>query len=185
MSATAPEQVAHRVGAESLRRVVFSEQEIAARVRTLGERIEAHYPDNEELMVLGLLKGSFIFMADLVRTIRRPLQLDFMVASSYGTGSVSSGEVRLLYDPDTSFRDQHLLIVEDIIDSGTTLRTLVPALRERGARSVEVCALLHKRLATLEPEVRWVGFDCPDEFVVGYGLDHAEDFRHLPFIGSL
>jgi hypoxanthine phosphoribosyltransferase len=177
--------MARNAGAESLRRVVVSEEEIRARVAALGAEITAYYPEGEDLLVLGLLKGSFIFMADLVRAIRRPLHLDFLVASSYGMESSSSGQVELRYDPDTSFRDRHVLVVEDIVDSGTTLRSLVPGLLERGPRSVEVCALLHKRLAAPEPEVRWVGFDCPDEFVVGYGLDHAENFRHLPFIGSL
>lgn len=185
MSVPAAEQAALRAGAATFRRVVYSREAIAARVEELGRSIAAYYSADEDLLVLGLLKGSFIFMADLVRTIHRPLQLDFLVASSYGKGSVTSGEVNLLYDPDASFRGKHLLVVEDIIDSGTTLRRLLPGLRERGPRSVEVCALLHKRLVTLEPEARWVGFDCPDEFVVGYGLDHAEDFRHLPFIGSL
>ncbi|TVP59048.1 MAG: hypoxanthine phosphoribosyltransferase [Gemmatimonadales bacterium] len=185
MSATAPEQVAHRAGANTFRHVVFSQHQIATRVAEMGAGISDHYPVAEPLLVLGLLKGSFIFMADLVRTIHRPLHLDFLVASSYGKATVSSGQVNLLYDPDTSFEGKHLLIVEDIIDSGNTLKQLLPDLRRRGAKSVEVCALLHKRLVALEPEARWVGFDCPDEFVVGYGLDHAEDFRHLPFIGSL
>jgi hypoxanthine phosphoribosyltransferase len=181
--------MARTLGAETFRRVVFSEAELAARVRTMGEGITRHYAPlasgGEKLLVLGLLKGSFIFLADLVRTIRLPLQVDFLVASSYGDDTVSSGEVQLLYDPETTFEGRHVLIVEDIIDSGTTLRRLLPLLEARGPRSLEVCALLHKRITTLEPEARWVGFDCPHEFVVGYGLDHAENFRHLPFIGSL
>lgn len=185
LPAQSPEQVARLLGAESFRRVVFSEDEISGRVRAMGAEITAHYPASEKLLVLGLLKGSFIFLADLVRQIHLPLQVDFLVASSYGDGTVSSGDVRLLYDPDTSFEGRHLLIVEDIIDSGTTLNRLLPILASRGPRSVEVCALLHKRLVTMDREARWVGFDCPPEFVVGYGLDHAENFRHLPFIGSL
>ncbi len=182
---SSPEGVARRLGAETFRRVVFSEEEIAARVRAMGRAITEHYPEGEKLLVLGLLKGSFIFLADLVRTIQLPLQVDFLVASSYGSDTVSSGEVRLLYDPDTSFEGRHVLIVEDIIDSGNTLNRLVPLLQARGPRSLEICTLLHKRLVTMDREARWVGFDCPREFVVGYGLDHAENFRHLPFIGSL
>jgi hypoxanthine phosphoribosyltransferase len=180
-----PERVARRMGAETFRRVVFSEAELEARTREMGAAITAHYPAGEKLLVLGLLKGSFIFLADLVRTIQLPLQVDFLVAASYGSDTVSSGDLRLLYDPETDFAGRHVLIVEDIIDSGNTLRRLVPLLGARGPRSLEICALLHKRLTTMEPEARWVGFDCPNEFVVGYGLDHAENFRHLPFIGSL
>ena len=185
MLGTNPESVARRMGAETFRRVVFSEEELDRRTRAMGEAITGHYPPDARLLVLGLLKGSFIFLADLVRTIHLPLQVDFLVASSYGSGTVSSGDVQLLYDPMASFEGRHVLVVEDIIDSGNTLQRLVPLLESRGPRSLEICALLHKRLTTTEPEARWVGFDCPDEFVVGYGLDHAENFRHLPFIGSL
>jgi len=185
MLGTTPESVARRMGAETFRRVVFSEEELGRRTRAMGEAITGHYPPDARLLVLGLLKGSFIFLADLVRTIHLPLQVDFLVASSYGAGTVSSGDVQLLYDPTASFEGRDVLIVEDIIDSGSTLRRLVPLLESRGPRSLEICALLHKRLTTMEPEARWIGFDCPDEFVVGYGLDHAENFRHLPFIGSL
>jgi hypoxanthine phosphoribosyltransferase len=176
---------ARQAGATTFREVVFAEDEIAARVRSMGAEISAHYPPEEKLLVLGLLKGSFIFLADLVRALHLPVQVDFLVASSYGSGTVSSGELRLLYDPSTDLSGRHVLVVEDIIDSGHTLRHLLPVLAARGPRSLEVCALLHKRITTLEPEARWVGFDCPDAFVVGYGLDHAENFRHLPFIGSL
>jgi hypoxanthine phosphoribosyltransferase len=125
-------------------------------------------------------------MSDLVRAIRRPHQVDFLVAASYGRGTTSSGQVRLLYDPATALAGRHLLLVEDIVDSGTTLNRLVRLLRERGPLSLEICALLHKRLAPrLELEPRFLGFDAPSRFLVGYGLDHAEDFRHLPFIASL
>ncbi len=180
-----PEWRARQAGATTFRDVVFAEDEIAARVRSMGAEISAFYPPGEKLLVLGLLKGSFIFLADLVRALHLPVQVDFLVASSYGSRTVSSGDLRLLYDPSTELADRHVLVVEDIIDSGHTLRYLLPMLEARGPRSLEVCALLHKRITTLEPEARWVGFDCPDAFVVGYGLDHAENFRHLPFIGSL
>ena len=108
-----------------------------------------------------------------------------MVASSYGDGMVSSGDVRLLYEPPSELEGRSVLLVEDIVDSGATLARLVPMLEERGAARVDVCALLHKRLPTVDVDVRWVGFDAPKSFLVGYGLDHAEDFRHLPYIASL
>jgi hypoxanthine phosphoribosyltransferase len=135
--------------------------------------------------VLGLLKGSFIFLADLVRRIQHPLQVDFLVASSYANSRKTSGEVDLLYDPEASLEGRSVILVEDIVDSGTTMNRLVPLLEGRGPRSLEVCALLHKRVVALDREPRWVGFDAPSEFLVGYGLDYGEDFRHLPFIGSL
>jgi hypoxanthine phosphoribosyltransferase len=164
---------------------VFSAEQIAARVQELGEEIDDHYPSGD-LLVLGLLKGSFIFMSDLVRNIPRPLQVDFLVAASYGTGTTTSGDVRLLYDPETQLRGKHILLAEDIVDSGNTLNRLVRLLEGREPRSLEICALLHKRIArSLELEPRFVGFDAPPLFLVGYGLDHAEDFRHLPYIASL
>lgn len=181
---TMPE-IAARVGSEPFRRVVYSAEVIAERVAELGEAITRHYDDDAGVLLLGLLKGSFIFMADLVRTIRLPLQVDFLVASSYGGGMESSGNVRLLYDPETDLAGRHVILVEDIVDSGTTLNRLIPLLETRKPRSLEICALLHKRLTTLEREPRWVGFDAPREFLVGYGLDHAENLRHLPFIASL
>ena len=182
--ATSPE-IANRQAGQKLSRTVFSEEEIQARVVEMAQEItEAHGPD-EDLLILGLLKGSFIFMADLVRNIHRPLQLDFLVASSYGNSTESSGEVRLLYDPEASLADRSVILVEDIVDSGTTLNRLIPLLEARGPRSLEICALLHKRVAVLDREPKWVGFDAPLEFLIGYGLDYSENFRHLPFIGSL
>lgn len=180
------EQVLRRTGGRRLERVVFSEEEIARRVREMGAEIADAYPDGEDLLVLGLLKGSFIFLSDLVREITRPLQVDFLVASSYGSGTTSSGEVRLLYDPEARIEDRHVLLVEDIVDSGTTINRLIPLFQERKPRSLELCALLHKHLASdLTKEPRWTGFDAPAEFLIGYGLDHSEDFRNLPFIASL
>ncbi|AHG90578.1 hypoxanthine phosphoribosyltransferase [Gemmatirosa kalamazoonensis] len=154
-------------------------------MKALGDEITAAYPDGE-LLVLGLLKGSFIFLSDLVRAIHRPLQVDFLVASSYGDAMVSSGMVRLLYDPETQLEGKHILLVEDIVDSGRTLQQLVELLGERKPRSLGICALLHKHIAShLKHPVRFVGFDAPHEFLVGYGLDHAENFRHLPYVASL
>jgi hypoxanthine phosphoribosyltransferase len=164
---------------------VYSQQQIASRVREIGDEIAEAYPDGE-LLVLGLLKGSFIFLSDLVREIRRPLQIDFLVAASYGDAMVSSGTVKLVYDPETELRGKHILLVEDIVDTGRTLNRLMDLLQARKPRSLEICALLHKHVAAeLRHPTRFVGFDAPNEFLVGYGLDHAENFRHLPYIASL
>jgi hypoxanthine phosphoribosyltransferase len=175
-----------RTGGKPLKRIVYSEAQIAERVREMGRQIAADIPADEPLLVLGLLKGSFIFLSDLVREITRPLQVDFLVASSYGSGTTTSGVVTLLYDPNAIFKDRHVILVEDIVDSGTTLNRLIPMLEERAPRSLEICTLLHKHVAeNLVREPRWVGFDAPHEFLIGYGLDHSEDYRNLPFIGSL
>jgi len=181
-----PADVAHLMGGRKVSRIVYQPDEIQRRVAELGAEIGRFYPEGE-LLVLGLLKGSFIFLGDLVRAIPRPLQVDFIVASSYGAGTVSSGNVRLVYDPETRLEGKHILLVEDIIDSGRTLKRLLELLGARAPRSLDICALLDKRLAddVLAQKPRFVGFDAPHEFLVGYGLDHAEDFRHLPFVASL
>lgn len=180
----APE-VDPRLGGRAVRRIAYDPETIAARVAELGAEITAAYPDGE-LLVLGLLKGSFIFLSDLVRYIIRPIHVDFLVASSYGEGTTSSGTVRLLYDPETELEGKHILLVEDIVDTGRTLNRLMRLLGERRPASLEICALLHKHIAEeLKYQTRFVGFDAPHEFLVGYGLDHAEDFRHLPYIASL
>lgn len=164
---------------------MFTEEEIHARVAELGAAISDSYPDGD-LLVLGLLKGSFIFVSDLVRAITRPLQVDFLVVSSYGNEMVSSGNVRLVYDPETELKGKHILLVEDIVDTGRTLARVIEKLEERQPRSIEVCALLDKHIRTfLTRPTRFVGFDAPNEFLVGYGLDHAENFRHLPYVASL
>lgn len=174
------------MGGRPLRRVVYTQEQIAARVAEMGREIASAYPEGESVLVLGLLKGSFIFMADLVRHIPRPIQVDFLVASSYGSGTETSGEVRLLYDPEAVLEGRHVLLVEDIVDSGTTLNRLIPLLQKRAPQSLELCALLHKHIAaSLVREARWVGFDAPREFLIGYGLDHSENYRNLPFIASL
>ena len=178
-------EVAEKQAGRELKRIVYSEEDIQRRVREMAREITDSHEPGEELLVLGLLKGSFIFMADLVRNIHHPLQLDFLVASSYGNATESSGDVRLLYDPEASLGGRSVILVEDIIDSGNTLNRLIPLLEARGPSSLEVCALLHKRVAKLDREVKWVGFDAPLEFLVGYGLDYSENFRHLPFIGSI
>jgi hypoxanthine phosphoribosyltransferase len=174
-----------RLLGRTVRRIVYTKEQIAERVREMGAEITAAYPDGE-LLMLGLLKGSFIFLSDLVREVERPLQVDFLVASSYGDSTVSSGNVRLLYDPETELEGKHIVLVEDIVDTGRTLSRLMDLLQARKPRSVEICALLHKHIATeLRYPTRFIGFDAPNEFLVGYGLDHAENFRHIPYIASL
>ena len=174
-----------RLSGRAVRRIVYNQQQIATRVREIGDEIAQAYPDGD-LLVLGLLKGSFIFLSDLVREIRRPLQIDFLVAASYGESTVSSGTVKLVYDPETELGGKHILLVEDIVDTGRTLNRLMDLLQARKPRSLEICALLHKHVAAeLRYPTRFVGFDAPNEFLVGYGLDHAENFRHLPYIASL
>jgi len=169
----------------AVKRVVYDERRIAKRVHELGEQITLEYPVGD-LLVLGLLKGSFIFLSDLVRQITRPLQVDFLVAASYGDNTFSSGNVRLLYDPETELEGKDILLVEDIIDTGRTLNRLMDLLKARNPRSLEICALLHKHVAhDLKYHTKFVGFDAPNEFLVGYGLDHAENFRHIPYIASL
>ncbi|HEU5154351.1 MAG TPA: hypoxanthine phosphoribosyltransferase [Gemmatimonadales bacterium] len=179
-----PAEVTRRAGPRSLRRVVYDAEAIRRRVAELGREITSAYPDGD-LLLVGLLKGSFMFLADLVREIERPLQVDFIRVSSYGTGRESSGRVELLYDPEASLQGKHVVLVEDIIDSGRTLSRLLALLQARGPASLSVCALLDKQLADVLPEARFIGFVAPPVFLVGYGLDHAEEFRHLPFIAEL
>jgi len=174
-----------KLGDRTLARVVFDRDEIAARVREMGREITRFYGGDDGLLVLGLLKGSFVFLADLVRAIDRPLHVDFLLAQSYGDRRVTSGEVELLYDPEAEIRGRRVLLVEDIVDTGTTLERVLPMLEAREPASLDVCALLHKHVTELSTPPRWVGFDAPDEFLVGYGLDYSEDFRHLPYIASL
>ena len=165
-------------------RTVFDAETIGRRVRELGEELGAYYKTGD-LILLGMLKGGFIFLADLVRQIQRAHQIDFVVAASYGMNMTSNRHVRILYDPATSLTGRHVVLVEDIVDSGTTLNALVRLLEAKGPASLEICALLHKRKAEVVLEPRFVGFEAPNEFLVGYGLDYAERYRHLPFVGSL
>jgi hypoxanthine phosphoribosyltransferase len=174
-----------RLLGRAVRRIAYDATTIQSRVRELGAAITSAYPDGD-LLVLGLLKGSFVFLADLVREIGRPLHVDFLVASSYGDAQASSGVVHMVYDPETTLAGKHILLVEDIVDSGRTLNKLVDLLKARHPRSLEICALLHKNVASeLRHQPKFVGFDAPNEFLVGYGLDHAENFRHLPYVASL
>ncbi len=172
-------------GTSAPHEVVFTEEQIRSRVGALAAEISDAFGPEDRLLLVGLLKGSFLFLADLARNLTVPVHVDFMIASSYGAGRESSGEVRIRHDLETDVSGRAVLLVEDIVDSGATLETIVPLLRKRGARRVDVCTLLHKRLPGADVEVRWVGFDAPNSFLVGYGLDLAEDFRHLPYIASV
>jgi len=165
--------------------VLISEKEIAAKIDELSAEISADYADREVLLV-AVLKGAVMFMADLARSLTRPVTLEFMAVSSYGSSTSSSGVVRILKDLDRDIAGRHVLVVEDIIDSGLTLSWLLKNLRSRQPASLEVVALLRKPEASqLDVAVRYVGFDIPNEFVVGYGLDYAERYRDLPFVGLL
>ncbi len=170
---------------ESLGTLILDQDTIQRRVRELGREISEYY-ESGDLLLIGLLKGSFIFLADLVRSISRPHKVDFCVVSSYGSGTESSGRLTLHYDPEIDMEGQHVLLVEDVIETGNTLNQLAEAFAERGPKSIEIVALLHKRVSeTMRPEPRFVGFDAPTDFLVGYGLDHDERYRHLPFVATL
>lgn len=165
--------------------VLISAEEIAARVRALGEQISADY-QGKPLLLVGILKGAVMFLVDLVRAIRLPLELDFMAISSYGASTRSSGVVRILKDLDQPLDGKHVLVVEDIIDTGLTLRYILENLGTRNPASLKVCGLLLKEKdRALSVPVDYVGFRIPDRFVVGYGLDYAEHYRNLPYVGVL
>jgi len=163
---------------------VVGEDELQARIRELGKEITADYEGRPPLLV-GVLKGAFVFMSDLSRAIDLPVEFDFMAVSSYGSATRSSGVVRILKDLDLDLTDRHVLIVEDIVDSGLTLAYLRKNLTARGPASMEVCALLVKEgLQRAELELKYVGFTIPPTFVVGYGLDVGERYRNLPYIAE-
>ena len=163
-----------------IKEVLFTEEQLRQKVDELGAQITADYQGKNPLIV-SVLKGSYVFMADLTRRINVPCQVDFMVVSSYGAGTKTSGEVQIIKDLENSIDGRDLIIVEDILDSGVTLNYLMKVLTARGANSIRLCTLLSK------PDRRRVdvGFEIPDEFVVGYGLDFAERYRNLPYIGIL
>ncbi|HEX2037143.1 MAG TPA: hypoxanthine phosphoribosyltransferase [Chloroflexota bacterium] len=165
--------------------VLITEGELTRRVSELAEEVRRHYL-GQDLVLVGVLKGAIMFMTDLARQIRLPLEMDFMAVSSYGNATQSSGVVRITKDLDGSIEGRNVLLVEDIVDSGMTLRYLLENLRNRNPASLRVCALLNKRVQRkADVTVEHVGFEIPDRFVVGYGLDYAENYRHLPYIGVL
>ena len=168
-----------------LKEVLITEEQLHQRVRELAAQIDADYADRE-LLLVGVLKGAVMVMADLARAMHLPVQMDWMAISSYGSGTKSSGVVRILKDLDADISGRHVLVVEDIIDSGLTLSWLMGNLRSREPASVSVCVLLRKPMAArMNVDVAYTGFNIEDAFVVGYGLDYAEKYRNLPFIGTL
>jgi len=167
--------------------VMIPEAEIKARIAELGQQISDHYRDSgSEMVLVGLLRGSFMFMADLCRTIEVSHEVDFMTASSYGNGTTSTRDVKILKDLDEDIRGKDVLIVEDIIDSGNTLSKVREILSLRGPKSLAICTLLDKpERREVNVPVEFVGFSIADEFVVGYGIDYAQRYRHLPYIGNV
>ncbi|MBX6341150.1 MAG: hypoxanthine phosphoribosyltransferase [Thermomicrobiaceae bacterium] len=164
-----------------LDRILIDDASLRQRVEELGREIGAYYGERRPLLV-GILTGAFVFMADLARAMEIPLRVEFMAVSSYGQATATSGVVRILKDLDRPIEGEHVLLVEDIIDSGLTLKYLTDVLRRRNPADLKVVALLRKRKPQAEAQVDWVGFEIPDEFVVGYGLDVAGKYRNLPFI---
>jgi hypoxanthine phosphoribosyltransferase len=168
-----------------LTEVLFTQEQIHARIAELCRQIEADY-EGRDLLIVGVLKGAVMVMADLARELKRDVEMDWMATSSYGTSTESSGVVRIVKDLDTDIAGRHVLIVEDIVDSGLTLSWLRTNLESRNPASLEVCALLRKpEAAKVDIDARYVGFDIPNAFVVGYGLDYAERYRNLRSIGIL
>ena len=168
-----------------IERVIVSEVDLQARVKELAAQVDADY-EGRDLLLVGVLKGAVMAMADLTRAMQRHLEMDWMAVSSYGSGTKSSGVVRILKDLDRDITGRNVLIVEDIVDSGLTLSWLKSNLESRGASNVDILAILRKpEAAKVEIPVKYVGFDIPTDFVVGYGLDFDEKYRNLPFIGVL
>jgi hypoxanthine phosphoribosyltransferase len=170
---------------EDVEKILVSQEDLAKRVEQLGQEITKDYA-GQEILMIGVLRGAAIFMADLSRAIKVPVALDFMAVSSYGNSTSSSGVVRIIKDLDEDVKGKHVLIVEDIIDSGLTLKYLIDYIKSRDPQSVKICTLLNKPdRRKVEVPIAYNGFTIPDYFVVGFGLDYAEKYRNLPFIGIL
>ena len=168
-----------------VKEILISEDSIKEKVKELGQRISKDY-EGESVFLIGILKGSVPFMADLMREITMPVTMDFMAVSSYGNGTSSTGVVRILKDLDFEIKDKNIIIEEDIIDSGITLSYLVDYLKNRGPKNIEIAALLTKpERKKVKGDAKFIGYEVPDKFVVGYGLDYAEKYRNLPYIGVL
>ena len=166
--------------------ILVQQDELAHRVRELAAQISSDYADSEQgVLLVGVLKGALFFIADLMRALTVRCEVDFMAVSSYGSATQSSGVVRILKDLDAPLDGRDVLIIEDIVDSGLTLQYLMRNLKARGPASLEVCTLLAKPVRRSETEVRYVGFEIPDRFVIGYGLDHNERYRNLPYVAAL
>lgn len=168
-------------------KVMISAEEIHAKVLELGKQIDAHYAKSDkELVLIGLLRGSVIFMADLCRAINKPHELDFMTVSSYGGGTTSSRDVKILKDLDGEIRGKDVLVIEDIIDSGNTLSKVLEILETRQPNSIQLCTLVSKpSRREIDLDVQFLGFEVEDKFIVGYGLDYDQKYRHIPFIGEI
>ena len=170
---------------EDIKEVLYSEEMISEKIKEMGKHISEDYKD-KDLLVIGILKGAVLFAADLIKNITVHCNIDFMVVSSYGNSTESSGEVTILKDLDYSIEGRNILIVEDIVDSGVTLDFLVKYFRERKVNSVQIATLLSKpSRRKIEVDVKYMGFEVPNEFLVGYGIDYAERYRNLPYIGTL
>lgn len=170
---------------ESIKEVLIDEKQLSKKIKELGEEITRDYRD-KDLMLVGILKGAVIFMSELSKNIDLPLLMDFMAVSSYGNAKTSTGEVKIIKDLDFAVEGKDILIVEDIVDTGLTLTYLTDNLKKRGAKSVKIATLLDKPEGRgMNVDVDYLGFTVPDEFVVGYGLDYAEKYRNLPFVGTL
>ncbi|MGV3027052.1 hypoxanthine phosphoribosyltransferase [Clostridium thermobutyricum] len=170
---------------DEIKKVLFTEEDLQLKCKELGEKITKDYED-KDLLVVGVLKGSVLFTSDLIKNIKIPCEIDFMAVSSYGNSTESSGVVRILKDLDNGIEGKDVLIVEDIVDTGNTLSYLKRYLNGRGANSVKIITLLDKpERRTAEVEVDYIGFEVPNEFIVGYGIDYAEKYRNLPFVGIL
>ena len=165
--------------------ILVQADQLKHRIRELGEQISRDY-EGKDLLLVGVLKGAVFFLSDLMRHISIPCEVDFMAVASYGSATESSGVVRILKDLDTPIEGRDVLIVEDIVDSGLTLQYLLRTLQARGPATLEVCALLTKpERRTVDLPTRYIGFEIPDKFAIGYGLDHAERFRNLPYVAAL
>ncbi len=164
--------------------ILISEAEIAARVNQLAKQITDHYKHSQQLVVVGLLRGSFVFIADLVRRLNLPVEVDFMTVSSYGDKMESSRQITIMKDLETSIKDRDVLVVEDIIDTGHTLAQVLKIMQTRQPASLSVCTLLNKpSRREIDVDITLTGFDIPDDFVIGYGIDYAQQGRNLPHIG--
>lgn len=170
---------------EDIKEILFTQEDLKAITKELGEKVTRDYKD-KKLYLVTILKGAVVFLTDFMRNVDLPCEVDFMVVSSYGSGVTSSGNVKIIKDLDVPLEDKDILIVEDILDSGNTLKFVVDMIKKRHPKSVEICALLDKpsrRIADIQ--AKYVGREIPDEFVVGYGLDYDEKYRNLPYVGVL
>lgn len=170
---------------EDIKEILFTQEDLKAITKELGEKVTQDYKD-KKLYLVTILKGAVVFLTDFMRNVDLPCEVDFMVVSSYGSGVTSSGNVKIIKDLDVPLEDKDILVVEDILDSGNTLKFVIDMIKKRHPKSVEVCALLDKpsrRIADIQ--AKYVGREIPDEFVVGYGLDYDEKYRNLPYIGVL